>query len=249
MPGTTLDTNSHNLNLNADANLIHVYENDGGDFAATTSAGLQLEQRSVDSIYIVSRNLISGQSNVDQGTHVSLTESRRRIRDRGFYLQEEVVFLDETVTLVGGLRGDQSSVNGDPDRLFFYPKAAAAYRLAQPTSFLDELKLRVAYGETGNLPLYGQKFTPLNATQTIDGQLGLVGRGIIGDPDIKPERQREVEAGVDLVGFGDRLNVELTVYQRNITDLLLERTPAPSTGASTEYFNGGELRNRGVAAG
>jgi hypothetical protein len=46
--------------------------------------------------------------------------------------------------------------------------------------------------------------------------------------------------------LGGRANLELTVYQRQLTDLILLRGLAPSTGFTNEFFNGGVLRNRGI---
>ncbi len=243
-PGTAIDTNADSLNLNVDVNLV--YEFTGELFDATTSAGFQYETRSVGSVNIVSRNLTAGLSNVDAGTELQLRELRSEVRDQGFYLQEQLLLLDESLTLIGGVRAEQSSVNGDPDQLFVYPKAAAAYRLPFDVGPLELIKLRAAYGETGNQPLYGQKFTALNATVNIEGAAGLIGSRVIGDPGIEPERQREIEVGLDLGGFDRRLQFEFTFYQRNITDLVLERAVAPTTGAETQFFNGGELVNRGI---
>jgi outer membrane receptor protein involved in Fe transport len=80
----------------------------------------------------------------------------------------------------------------------------------------------------------------------IEGQPAVEVLGTAGSADIQPERQREFEIGTDIVGFDGRGVVELTVYQKTISDLLLSRALAPSTGFTTEFFNGGELRNRGI---
>src|SRR2546425_9763256 len=40
----------------------------------------------------------------------------------------------------------------------------------------------------------------------------------------------------------------VTVYQKTITDLLLEQNLAPSTGYVSRIFNGGKPRNRGIEA-
>lgn len=244
--GTALYGTTESRNLNGGINAVYSYRPKGLGLSSNTSAGIGLEERVLDSVYLVSRNLIAGQPSLDSGTNVSVREGRELVRDRGYYLQEELVMLDERLTLIGGLRGEQSSNNGDPNKLFFYPKFASAYRIPAFSPAVDEFKLRLAYGETGNQPRYGQKFTPLTATNNIGGNPGLVGAGIAGDPNIQPERQREVEAGVDAVFFGGNLVTEFSVYQRTLSNLLLARTPAPSSGISTEFFNSGSMRNRGV---
>jgi len=246
LPGTSLFATTESRNLNAGVNLIHSYHPTSRLLSATTSAGFQQEERELSSVYIASRNLNAGETNVDAGTQVKVTENRQLIRDRGFYLQEEMLLLEDRLTLTGAVRGEQSSANGNPYALFFYPKAAAAFRVPHFTSALDELKVRVAYGETGNQPLYGMKFTPLSVTNNTEGNPGIIVGGTAGDPNIRPERQREIEVGVDAVAFNGRALLEFSLYQRNISDLLLQRTLAPSTGFTTRFFNGGALQNQGV---
>jgi outer membrane receptor protein involved in Fe transport len=114
---------------------------------------------------------------------------------------------------------------------------------------VSELKLRVAYGETGNQPLYGQKFTPLVATNNLAGLPGLVTAGVIASDNLRPERQREIEGGFDLTVLDNRGAVEFSVFRRDISELLLQRTLAPSSGFVTEIFNGGKLRTTGVEFG
>ena len=243
-PGTALNTESSSLNYNISVNTVHQYR-ERGKWGLTTSAGLQFEERDVNSVYVVSRNLTAGQPDVDAGTQVTISELRQEIQDFGFYLQEEAVLWDR-LTLVGALRFEQSSANANSDTFFIYPKAGASYIIPGLPSFFNLFKVRVAYGESGNQPLYGQIFTALDASQSIDGLGGLTAGREIGAPDLRPERQREVEAGFDVALFNGRISTELTVYQRTISDLLLERTPAPSSGFDIEVINGGELRNRGI---
>jgi hypothetical protein len=106
----------------------------------------------------------------------------------------------------------------------------------------------VAWGQSGNQPIYGQKFTPLTATGNIGGLAGLVVQGVSGDPNLTPERQSEIEGGFDLTMFDGRAQLEVTGFQKRIDDLILQRTPAPSSGFGVQVFNGGEARVRGLEA-
>ncbi|MFL5348413.1 MAG: SusC/RagA family TonB-linked outer membrane protein [Hyalangium sp.] len=246
LPGTSLAGSSEVRNLNGGLNAVYNLRPEGTGITANTTAGISLEERSLESLYIVSRNLNAGEPNVDSGTQINVRQNRQLVRDRGYYVQEEAILLNEKLTLIGALRGEQGSNNGDPNKLFMYPKLATAYRVPSFSPVVDEFKLRLAYGETGNQPKYGQKFSPLLATNNIEGSPGIIGSGITGDPNIHPERQREVEAGLDAIFMGGNIVTEFSVYQRNISDLLLQRALAPSTGFTTQFFNGGSMRNRGV---
>jgi len=242
-PGTSLISDSDNLNLNSSINLV--YTHSPGAYTSRTSGGFQYEERDLNIARIVAQNLIAGQPNVSSGTNVQVAERRELVKDAGFYGQEELLLLNERLTLTGAIRGEQSSANGDDEELFWYPKASASLRFPEVSDTFDEIKLRIAYGESGNQPLFGQKFVSLNATQNIAGNPGLTINSQVGDPNITPERTREIEFGVDMNLFNGNAVLDATFYQQNITDLLLERQIAPSSGFESQFFNGGELRVRG----
>jgi TonB-linked SusC/RagA family outer membrane protein len=248
-PGTSLLSNSDNLNLNINANGVHTFTPQGGWFRATTSFGLNFATRDLNVSRMVSRSLVGGLEIVDAGTSVRVREFRQRVEDFGLFAQEELFMLDERLLLTLGLLADRSSVNSDAKKMYLFPKVAASYRLPRLMKWIDELKIRAAYGETGNQPLYGQKFTPLAATQNLNGLPTLIVEGTIGADDLRPERQREVEGGFDATFADNRGSLEFSIFQKNVSDLLVERTLAASTGFATHIFNGGRLRTNGVELG
>jgi TonB-linked SusC/RagA family outer membrane protein len=248
-PGTTVLGKATGLNLNLTTNAAHKYTPASGKFEATTSVGLQFEQREGNITSILGRTLLQGQSSPQQAASRDLTQSVRTERDFGFFGQEEVLLLQRKLLLTGGFRADRNSVNGDPNKYFVYPKAAASYRLIQPFGGADEIKLRAAYGETGNQPVFGARFTH-DSSGIIDGKFGVSVGPRAGDPGIQPERQKEIEAGFDAQLAKGRAEFNFTWYQRRIVDLLLEQTLAPSTGQQIRVFNSGAvLRNRGLELG
>ena len=180
--GTSALSNADNLNLNGNANLVHTWA--PAAFTATTSVGVQYEDRDLDLNRIFTTGLVAGQGGVDDGPLPFVIENRQRVRDFGIFAQEEFLALDSRLLLTAGLRADRSSNNGDPDEFFFYPKAAASYRFPGLFTYVDELKLRAAYGETGNLPLWADKFTEMSTANSIDGFKGIVVQGVTGAPDI-----------------------------------------------------------------
>src|SRR4029077_2800715 len=106
-----------------------------------------------------------------------------------------------------GLRADRSSNNAAPTHVFFYPKGSASYRLgAVAPGLIDEFKLRAAIGESGNEPLYGQKFTELNGANITGLNAAVIGglqgntttSAVVAASDLRPEREREIEAGTDI---------------------------------------------------
>jgi TonB-linked SusC/RagA family outer membrane protein len=249
LPGTSLLSQSDNLKLNLSANLIFNYAPALSNWQSTTSTGIQFDDDDLNVARVVSRNLTAGKTNIDAGTEINVLEFRERVKDMGVYLQEELLMLDERLLLSAGVRADRSSANGDSDKMFLYPKAAASYRFTELGNTLNEIKVRAAYGQSGNRPLFGDKFTPLTGNRNIEGLPGIAVVGELGDLDLEPERQREIEGGFDAVLFGARANLTVTGFQKNITNLLLQRELAPSSGFTLQTFNGGELRVRGLEVG
>jgi outer membrane receptor protein involved in Fe transport len=261
LTGTSIDATTSNLNWNVGTGALWSFKPASGKFRSALSGGLTYESVDLNSVYVIAQNLTASQPNVDSGAAITTTQNRLRTKDAGLYLQEEIAVLDDRLSLLGGLLGERSSLNGNTDKYHVYPKVAAVYSLLAPAAadahgpldMFETLRVRAAYGEAGNRPNYGQKFTALNATTNVDGKAGLVigsaaAAGAIGDANIEPERQREFELGTDLALKDQRAVLELTGYQRNISNLLLQRALATSTGFGAQFLNGGGLRNRGVEA-
>jgi TonB-linked SusC/RagA family outer membrane protein len=244
LPGTGTNLTAGETTAPVAATLAHQYT--GGSFTATTSAGARRGYDSYSSTNVVTQNLLAGQQNVDRGSAVQVFENRTVIRSLALFAQEELLLLNQRLLLTGGILGQRSTSNADVNKLLYYPKGAASYRFPQLGPF-NELKFRAAYGETGNEPIYGQKFTSFLG-RTNSGQNGLVLNGTLADPTLHPEREKEIEGGVDFGLFNSRMAVSLTGYQKNNSDLLLQQALAPSTGFGVRIFNGGEIRNRGVEA-
>jgi TonB-dependent receptor-like protein len=159
-----------------------------------------------------------------------------------------VLLADRRLLLTAGGRADRSSANGNPNKYFFYPKFAASYVFTHPFGFVDEVKFRGAYGQTGNRAAFGALFSP-DTSGTIGGSSGIFIGTRAGDPALKPERQKEIETGLDATLANGRAQVSLTLYQKNISDLLLERTLAPSSGQQNQIFSStSTLRNQGIEA-
>jgi len=248
-PGTLVETNTDNLNTNTTLILVHTYTpND--KISLVSQGGYTSFNNDQNVVSTVGNGILGTQTNVDQT--VSITNNQTRIfqRDRGFFIQEELNYADTYIGTLG-LRGDKSDRNGDVNKFYYYPKASLAWNVSNMgfwnVDAIDNFKLRVAYGQTGNLSTFGAKFTSLGPSN-IGGLGGILITNTRGTDNIKPERQKEIEFGFDLSAWEGLMNLSVTGYQKGITDLLLQRELEPSTGFVFETFNGGELRNRGIEA-
>ena len=112
---------------------------------------------------------------------------------------------------------------------------------------MDEVKLRACILDSPvTSRSTARKFNTNLQSGNQDGIGGFQISGTAGAENIKPERQREIEFGMDATALDSRANLELTVFEKKITDLLLNRTLASSTGFGSERFNGGVMRTRGL---
>ncbi|WP_337172351.1 SusC/RagA family TonB-linked outer membrane protein [Gemmatimonas aurantiaca] len=244
LPGTSANSKTTNLQRNLNLNLVHGW-NVGSSLKVTSQVGTQFEQRQFNQTRASAQNLLGGLEVVTSGTVRDVDESRLEVQDFGVFAQTEALWREKLLLTVGA-RADRSSNNGDPAKFFLFPKAATSYRFANfMPGMIDEAKLRVAYGETGNQPLYGQKFTNLDLSSV--GGIGAFRVGTVrAASDLRPERQREFEAGLDLNLLRNRATFAVTNFRRNISDLLITRTLAPTSGFSSETSNGAEMQVTGT---
>ena len=240
-------------NKNTTINGILVYSAYPSDkLSFRTQAGLTQLDFDQNTVLNTATFLIGSQTNLDQAGSIQVDQTRTIQQDKGFFLQEEVNY-DDKVIVTLGLRGDKSSNNGDPNELFLYPKASAAVNLHNIIDGIDQdkisnVKLRAAWGQAGQFARFGATYTPLNPI-VIGGTTGSIIGTTEGNPTIGPEQQTELEAGIDLGFLNNRLGIDFTFYQKNITDLLLPVQVPTSSGFSFEWQNVADLDNTGIEIG
>ena len=239
--GQSVMTTTDNLNTNLSLNLVHKMKMSGMNF--NTTAGLQYETYDWNSVFVHATGMIPTQTNVDKASSQSVYHDRKKRQDRGQFFQEEVT-VGDNLYVAFSMRGDVSSTMGDTETKEWYPKAAASYQLGEFAVF-DNLKLRGAFGQTGNMPQSKAKYTTMSSSN-IGGINGLVASSTRGNASIKPERTTEMEFGMDFSLMNGLASVEATMYQQDIEDLILLVDLPPSSGASYAWENGGEMTTNGM---
>jgi TonB-linked SusC/RagA family outer membrane protein len=247
LPGTVTSLSGNVVQANLNLAAVHTWTPRGRSLTATGSLGMQREIAERRSTNIVTRDVVAGQENVNRGAATEAFADRSAIRGLALFAQEEILAFGEKLLLTGGARAERNTVNGDVNRFYVFPKASISLRLASPLSFIDEIKPRVAVGQSGNQPLYIQKYSPALAS-TYQGQNALQPGLIHGNPDVRPERQTEIEGGFDATFLDSRASLAVTVYQKTIRDVILHFVSAPSLGYNVDIRNGGSIRNRGTEA-
>jgi len=244
LPGVATIQNDLTSYLNYSINAIYHYTPSSA-FDATTSLGWGRDRRSDNAPDIVAQDLIAGVNAPTAGTVTSVFYNRDATLDQSFYGQEQLLLLNQRLALTGGITAERTTNDGDINKFYMYPRLSASYRVPQFAGFLDDLKLRGAYGQSGTEPNYGVKYTPFT-NQLISGTEGVYPDTLHGNPTIRPEAETEIETGFDATMFHSRAQFSFTLYQKQISDLLLQAQLAPSQYFNSQWFNGGKFTNQGI---
>lgn len=219
--------------------------------SSSTSAGLQYYSRFSEFAEAYgedfpARGLTS--INAASGRRTSL-EDYVENKTIGLYVQQMFGWNDR-LFITGAVRADDNSAFGQNFDLVYYPKISGAWVISEEPFFsvpqISTVKLRAAYGESGQQP---QSFASLRTFAAIPGPGGVsaVTPEGLGNPDLGPERGREVEVGFDAAFLDERLGLEFTYYNQQTRDAILLQAVAPSTGFSgTQFINAGRISNKGI---
>lgn len=159
------------------------------------------------------------------------------------------------VLLTATGRYDGSSKFADGNKYSFFPSFAVAYRLSQEQVFkqfdnLSNIKLRASWGQTGSQAIQPYQTLGIYNTNVQYPFGGNLQSGVrltnIANPDLVWETTNQLNVGVDVGFFNERLSFNLDVYQKNTRDLL-QLFPVPtSSGFDAAWRNFGSLENRGI---
>lgn len=177
------------------------------------------------------------------------------VQDRriGFYAQWEPSYRERLYFQLGA-RADRFAAFGSEAPWFLSPSARVSYVVSDEPFFtldwMDQLRLRAAYGTTGRAPEAGAALRTYSAAPYLIGP-STIRAGVIplnaGNPALEAERGREFEAGFDAALLRNRLGLELTYYHQTTSNLLLRVPQPPSLGFIEDPFrNIGEVLNTGL---
>lgn len=256
-----------NLNhLEIDQNLVATATGHFSDrFTNILTLGQNLNSRRDRDLFLTGSQLIAPQPFAIQNT-VTLTGTNNQslVHIAGYFVQDEVDLFNQ-LYVTGGVRDDGFSTFSSSKRSFLFPKFSVAWDVTRALGKTDQeglisyAKLRFAYGETGKEPpVYALSNTLTNSagfSGTISGdgngtilgtQAGLV-TGAFGNQNLRPEREREDEYGVDLGFFNQHADLSTTLYNKRSTDVIIPiTTNAFSTGTTTLTTNAASISNKGL---
>ena len=220
-----------------------------------TTLGLQYYRNVFNRNGAQGSQLPPGATTVGSGSVGAADETSSESRTLGSFIEERVAFSDR-LFVTGAVRSDRNSAFGADFKTVFYPKLAVSWVVSEEAFFpamawLSQLRLRTAYGASGVQPGTTDAVQAFAATATLgeSGEVPALVFSTLGNRNLKPERSTEFEAGIDGTFWDNRINTELTYYDKHSKDALVGRVLAPSLGASTSRLeNVGEVRNWGWEA-
>ncbi|HKT58955.1 MAG TPA: TonB-dependent receptor, partial [Gemmatimonadales bacterium] len=248
--GSVGDDRARRMATTADLGLAATFGT--GRVRARTAVGAQYVRNVTDGVASFGSDLPPGGASLGQAASTSSYQLYAETATLGSYL-EQMLGWNERLFLTGAVRVDGASAFGRDYDAAVYPKASASWLLsAEPwmpnLPGVDELRLRYAFGTSGQqaipsmtLPRYSARPTIIDGIPTV--AVTLLG---LGNADLRPERVREHELGLDASALRGRLRMELTWYRRRATDQIASLSLPPGFGVV--YTNLGRTAGRGFEA-
>ncbi len=161
--------------------------------------------------------------------------------------------------LTGTIRRDGSSRFGVDNRWGWFPSAALAWRISnenflKDSKTINNLKLRLGYGITGNQEIGNYSFSSSYNTYLYNFNNTFVSAvlpTVLPNPNVKWEGQEQYNAGFDLDMFNNRISLIVDGYIKNTNDMLVPMSVPVTSGYSDVYvpsINAGKIQNKGIEA-
>jgi len=223
-------------------------------------AGLSWQKRSWENFSVTAQNFIDdywGWHNVNVGnTLVKPGSSDQEWSLNSYFGRLNYSFKDRYLITFTG-RYDGASKFGVNNKYAFFPSAAIAWNVSQEEfmkgiSAISNLKLRASYGKTGNQEIgqyASQQFLGTGDVLLGGARQTGIWRSSFGNPDLRWEYTNQLDIGVDISLFNNRIDLTADYYHKVTKDLLLNAPIPWSTGLSSVTQNIGSVENRGIEIG
>jgi len=226
------------------------------DWQSLFTTGMQMTRRRADSYTVSGQGFVANSLNLISAAALrNAGQGYSEQTSLGFYVQEQMGWRNRLFA-TAALRFDDNSAFGSEFTMVVYPKASLSWVISEEDFFnvdwVDELKLRGAWGRAGNAP------EPFSADRTYEAAIVAVGDVAVnalrtdayGNPNLKAETGDEIEIGFESSLFGGRLGLDLTFYNKTTRDALVSVPAPPSSGwTGNHLINIGEINNKGLELG
>lgn len=243
--------------------LTTLSHNFGDRAVGSLSLGQNLNHSEFNRYQTNAFNLIYGVDQLDFAVTKVPDEYKEVVRTDGYFANGELTLFD-ALTLNGNLLYEGGSNFGRSQQRFWYPGAGVSWQVSKLPAFdalswMDVFKVRANIGVSGRQPpayvdrntfnqstLFDDWVANAGWTTIYQGKDGVITFPTLGNPDIKPERKTEWEAGFDLGVLGGRASLGFTYYNRITRDMILDVNLPPSSGFTDQFQNAGRVDNHGI---
>jgi TonB-linked SusC/RagA family outer membrane protein len=224
----------------------------GSSYDFTTSFGLQHYRSTVNGITASGTTFPAAPITTVGGTTTrNATEQYLANATVGMYVQQQLAWKNR-LFFTAAVRGDDNSAFGKAYSAAYYPKVSASWvvneepfwqdHLGGVSRFVDNLRLRAAYGAAGTQPGTFDASQLYTSNIGYQNQPGLVPNSF-GNPQLKPERSTELELGFETSFLQERLNLSYTHFGRDVSDAIVNVPLPPSLGyPGSQVVNIGKVK-------
>lgn len=148
-------------------------------------------------------------------------------------------------------RNDISSTLPDKNNSYFYPSISTSFIFSELAGIKGSpvfsfIKLRLNYAEVGNdAPVYSLESTYRQKANWETNGRYFVNR-VLQNPELKPERTKSVEAGLEAKFLNNRVGFDVSLYRTNSIDQITPVNISRASGYNQRYVNSGEIENKGI---
>jgi TonB-linked SusC/RagA family outer membrane protein len=204
--------------------------------SSRTTAGAQYLRILDDVLGSTGKDLPPGASTIGAAASVQSSQNYREQVTLGSYFEQSFGF-NQRLFLTGALRRDGASTFGRNYTAAVYPKIGISWLLSNEPALpripmIDELRLRYAFGASGQQPQPGWNRPGYAVQQAVlDGSLtNAYTVNSLGNPELRPEQVREHEFGFDATTFDHRVQLGLTWHGRRTIDQIVNVALPPGLG-------------------
>lgn len=174
------------------------------------------------------------------------SETDEQLGVNGFFASLNINYND-FINIEATGRRDKSSSLPEGENIYYYPSVSAGFTFSEfvDNEWLSFGKIRGSWAEVGSTA------PPHSIEDTFNRPANFGSAGLYALPstknneNLKPERTKSWEVGLQLGFIEDRLNFDLNYYDQNTTDQILATEVSRATGYATKYVNAGNVENRG----
>jgi TonB-linked SusC/RagA family outer membrane protein len=154
------------------------------------------------------------------------------------------------LTLDATIRNDRSSTLPQNNNSYWYPSTSLGFAfsnlLPATKSWLSYGKLRANYAQVGNDAQPYQTMDFYDISPAFNGVPVSTVQANKSNPNLKPERTKSWEVGLEASLFRNRLSFDVTYYNSKTFDQIFAVPVTASTGYNAKVLNAGNVRNKGV---